>query len=266
MRKNKKLFYLSALVLLFAAAVMFCDCRAAETEDQQATQQRLDNQRQRLPVIQQVASSQRELIEADYPARLNSLNQRLETYLTNFKQSLCGLPRVDRTLLSGLIQSRAQCTPADPLLSSEPEELTSMLVWLADYHIAVPTAMDKVADDLLKDMQDLQNDFARLQQQRELSLRQVDYWEQLMREHVAQTMVQIQAPPEPEEPVIGVVDAIMHDSDGPSVFINGDVFYQDQLTRGVKVLRIYQDRVEFTKGRRTWVQKLGEPAAKYWKS
>ncbi len=265
MRKNKTLFYLSVLVLLFVAAVMFADCRAAaDTEDQQTIQQRLDNQRQRLPVIKQVASRQRELIDADYPARLRSLQKRLETYLTNFKQSLCGLSRVDRTLLSGLIQSRTYRAPADDLLLSEPDAMTSTLLWLADYHIAVPTAMDKVADDLLKGMQDLQKKFAGLQEQREISLRQVDYWEQLMREHVAQTMVQIQAPPEPEEPVIGVVDAIMHDSDGPSVFISGDVVYQDQLTSGVKVTKIYEDKVEFTKGRKTWVQKLGEPAAKYW--
>jgi len=62
----------------------------------------------------------------------------------------------------------------------------------------------------------------------------------------------------------GVVGGILYDKDNPSAIIDGNILKEGDTIHGVKVIKIYEDKVEFEKNNRKWTQKAGETADTFW--
>jgi hypothetical protein len=66
------------------------------------------------------------------------------------------------------------------------------------------------------------------------------------------------------KPTYGVVSGILYDKDNPSAIIDGKILKEGNTIHGVKVIKIYEDKVEFEKNSRKWTQKAGEKADTFW--
>ena len=66
------------------------------------------------------------------------------------------------------------------------------------------------------------------------------------------------------KPTHGVVGGILYDKDNPSAIIDGKILKEGDTIHGAKVIKIYEDKVEFEKNTRKWMQKAGEMADTFW--
>ncbi len=67
---------------------------------------------------------------------------------------------------------------------------------------------------------------------------------------------------------VGVVSVISQGKK-PAVMIEGldkSIVYEGEKVNGIKVIKIYPERVKFRKGLKSWEQKVGQAAHTAWKS
>jgi hypothetical protein len=263
-------------VLLIGSAATVSNSRGAqlETASTESLEERLENQGKRLEDIQAFVAQQREAIEHSYAFQVGAVLERKEAYLRRLSRSVANLSQGDRRMLSGLLkvysyEGAIDCDQeATGYVLGVGERRTrhngalEELLPIVEIYVSGPTAMEATASKLLRDMEEFQMELTYLQERRDASLEELARWEHGIREDVIKTIDQIQAPA--RETDIGVIKAIMHEKDHACIMINEDIVYQGSTTRGVKVLRIYKDRVEFSKRGRKWAQKLGAPAGPYW--
>lgn len=61
-----------------------------------------------------------------------------------------------------------------------------------------------------------------------------------------------------EVAVRGVVTGITYAEGNPSAVIDGNIVYEGETINGVKVVKIYRDKVEFEKNSKRWIQQVRE--------
>lgn len=66
------------------------------------------------------------------------------------------------------------------------------------------------------------------------------------------------------KPTRGLVTGLVY-SDKPSAIIDGEIVHEGDTIHGVKVLKIYRDKVEFVKNSNRWKQKVQQTPEAYWK-
>ena len=59
-----------------------------------------------------------------------------------------------------------------------------------------------------------------------------------------------------ESETIGLVGGICYSKDRPSAIIDNEVMYEGDTIDGATIVKIYKDKVEFTKNGRYWVQEI----------
>jgi len=69
---------------------------------------------------------------------------------------------------------------------------------------------------------------------------------------------------EKPQPTIGLISGIVYSEQKPAAIISGKIACQGESANGVKIVRIYRDRVEFEKNGKKWEQKVREPTKAYW--
>jgi len=69
---------------------------------------------------------------------------------------------------------------------------------------------------------------------------------------------------EKHQPTVGLVSGIVYSEQKPAAIIGGKIVYQGETANGIKIARIYRDRVEFEKNGKKWEQKVREPAKAHW--
>jgi len=69
---------------------------------------------------------------------------------------------------------------------------------------------------------------------------------------------------EPEVPKRGVVVGISYAEERPSAVIDEQIVYEGDVMHGVKIIKIYEDEVEFEKDGERWRQKVQEPPNQAW--
>ena len=69
---------------------------------------------------------------------------------------------------------------------------------------------------------------------------------------------------EKPQPTVGLISSIVYSERKPSAIIGDKITHQQETMQGVKIVRIYRDRVEFEKNGKKWEQKVREPAKAYW--
>ena len=62
----------------------------------------------------------------------------------------------------------------------------------------------------------------------------------------------------------GKITGIFYSDDNPSAIVEGEVVYQGDMIRGVKVVKIHRDRVEFEKNGKVWSQWVQEEPKPNW--
>lgn len=63
----------------------------------------------------------------------------------------------------------------------------------------------------------------------------------------------------------GVVTGILYCADGPLAIVDGKVVHEGDIMHGVKVVKIYKDKVDFAKNGKKWEQQVRQRAGAYWK-
>ena len=67
-----------------------------------------------------------------------------------------------------------------------------------------------------------------------------------------------------ELPGYGVITGIIYAEEKPSVVINGKVVHEAETIDGVKVVKIYRDRVEFEENKNKWTQRVQQRPNHTW--
>jgi hypothetical protein len=62
----------------------------------------------------------------------------------------------------------------------------------------------------------------------------------------------------------GLVGGIFYFADKPAAVVDRKIVHEGSMIDGVAVVKIYQDKVEFAKNRKKWMQKVKEKPASYW--
>lgn len=280
-------------ILTLACLLIAIPCQAAEkqlTHEQQIKQQ-LKIQQQRLKDIEHLAVSERQAIEQWYARHrtlLRQLAQRQARQLilshkmlwTEFIKMNSQIPFGDtyfsntaRTFIrdtkafelrAAMIDSYFLSTTANLLLDHEFCKLLTDLSNGSGYN-PQNLLIRSEARKLLRVAKEFESELLRLKNRRNDKLAGLEQWEKGLREHVYKVMREIKALP--ETPDLGVVSAISCDKKGSLCMIDGvdKVLQPGDTIQDVTVVRIHQDRVEFAKGSRKWVQAVGQPANPAWK-
>jgi len=69
---------------------------------------------------------------------------------------------------------------------------------------------------------------------------------------------------EKPQPTVGLVSGIVYSELKPAAIIGGKIVRQGEAANGIKIVRIYRDRVEFEKNGKKWEQKVREPTKAHW--
>ncbi len=69
--------------------------------------------------------------------------------------------------------------------------------------------------------------------------------------------------PKPK-PTHGLVTGIVYSANKPCAVVDREIVYEGDVIRGVKVVKIYQDSVKFSRKSRNWEQKVQQAPEAYW--
>jgi hypothetical protein len=70
--------------------------------------------------------------------------------------------------------------------------------------------------------------------------------------------------PVPSAPVYGFVTGITHSNEVPSVLIDGEIYNEGATVRGVHIVKIYQQSVDFEYNGQTWNQGVNDKPSSNW--
>jgi len=65
-------------------------------------------------------------------------------------------------------------------------------------------------------------------------------------------------------PSRGVVKGILYSDESPAVIIDGQLLQQGDTIYGVRIARVYRDKVQFEKNGKRWQQRLGQRPDEAW--
>lgn len=65
-------------------------------------------------------------------------------------------------------------------------------------------------------------------------------------------------------PTHGVITAIVYSREKPSAIIDGQIIHETDIIEGVRVVKIYPDKIKFEKKGKSWKQQVQETQKKYW--
>jgi len=280
-------------ILTLACLLLATPCQAADVQLDQEEQikQRVKIQQQRLKDIEHLAVSERQAIEQWYARHLTELRQLAQRQArqlilshkmlwTEFIKMNSQIPFADtyfsntaRTFIrdtkafelrAAMIDSYFLSTAANLLLDHEFCKLLTDLSNGSGYN-PQNLLIRSQARKLLRVAKEFESKLLRLENRRNDKLAGLEQWEKGLREHVYKVMREIKALPETAE--LGVVSAISYDKKGSLCMIDGvdKVLQPGDTIQNVTVVRIHQDRVEFAKDSRRWIQAIGQAANPAWR-
>lgn len=284
--------WISAVVIV--AAVCICEAAAGGASEQgqieKQVQLRVKNQEKRLDDIKEVVSRERRRTEEDYRYRLDQLKQLARRRASKFERPI-------RTVWVEFMRESEKVPYADGYFSRthinflDDREIYELRSILSDEYLLSEFAgflMDGEAHELLKAMaaseqwratsgdrlvwkevrkvlavmREFEWELAGLENRRRACLADLAQWEKDQEEDVFTVIGQIKA--ESKKPETGVVSAISYGRKGVLGMVGGEIIYPGDIVGNVKVTRILRDGVEFEKGGRRWLQKIGEAPDSAW--
>ncbi len=280
-------------ILTLACLLIAIPCQAAENQPTAEAQieARLKIQQQRLKDIEQLAASERQAIKQWYARHLTELRQLAQRQArqlilshkmlwTEFIKMDSQVPFADTYFLNtartfirdteafelraAMIDSYFLSTAANLLLDPEFCKLLTDLSNGSGYN-PQNLLIRSEARKLLRLAKEFELELIRLENRRNDRLAGLEQWEKGLREHVYKVMREIKALP--ETPELGVVSAISYDEKGALCMIDGvdKVLQPGDTIQDVTVVRIHQDRIEFSKDSQRWAQTVGQAANPAWK-
>ncbi len=278
--------------VLSCAAVAFCADASSTGSD---LSERIRIQEERLPEIERVAAQETEQVEQWYARRRTQLaqetarrvaavqlNHSLRFLWTEFGTVLGNEPYLQgyyeaphyayplrpeaAVLRDAMIEEYFVSRMADLLLSEDFREKLIQIVsesWqtrlLQDESARLLTLMEKVHAELIMDLQMLEN-------QKKEKLEAISRWERDLQEQVSGILNHLREKAG-REPQLGVVESIGYGPQGGYFCtIEGvnELLRPGDTARGVRVVSIDPEKVEFSKEGTVWTQVLGGPAQPYW--
>ena len=288
MEKKVLSVWISAVVIV--AAMWVCEVVAGGPGDEEQIQLRVKNQEERLDDIKEVVSRERRRIEEQYLYRLDQLRWLARRRASRFERPI-------RTVWIEFMKESNRVLYADGYFSRihinflDDREIYELRSILSDEYLLSEFAdflMDGQSQELLKAMaaseqwiatsgdrlvwqevrkvlavmREFEWELAGLENRRRAYLADLARWKKDQEEDVFTLIGQIKA--ESKKTESGVVSAISYDRKGVLGMVGGEIIYPGDIINNVKVTRILIDGVEFEKGGRRWVQKIGEAANSAW--
>lgn len=255
---------MKTLILILGCLLLLAPCQAEGKEAVQETQNRLSPEE-----IDKYISQQRRNIENYYNGQLVELNQRAESEIRlleaadkGFYASLAAQAETAKVVLH--IDSYGYRAPwylADETerklhLEGDFEPSDDFKDSLRNSPKRFAVAQARIADRKSEVLAKLGCETLKLEQLKQYAL--TDGLAQLEKKLKEDAMQ-----PEPEI-TNGMVTGILYSAEKPSALINRKILHEGYTINGIKVVKIYTDRVVFEKGGRGWDQKVGEKPAAYW--
>ena len=266
-------------------------------------EERLENQKQRLEQIKEVAAENRREIEDYYAYMHQQLQRRTEEYVstlelpnrvlwTEFIKAYNNISYTDSCLEAGH-RFKLDTYLLDPapvyLLNLDARQTLGRMLYIyanaiqPDFLADVNDYMDFPACKKLASMTDtfkpcqirqihrlflamkeFESESIRLKKQKELRLTEVTQWENQLTEEISKTMQQMKTAPKPAD--YGMVIAICYDDMGACCMIEGveHIVRQGAAIDNIRVTEILPDSVKFQKNHKTWVQLIGQSPGELW--
>lgn len=281
------------------AGLFVLSCAAAASSEETtstdlAVSERIRIQEQRLPEIERIAAQEREQIEQWYATRPTALAQEkarwaaahlslpLRTLWTEFAKMHRGQPYAegyfdaadygfpisfDAAVLRYTMEEEYFVSEMANLLLSE--DFRQKLTQIANEYWQIPLLRDEAAR-LLTWMEhvhvELTMELGQLEKQRDVELDAVSQWEQDLQEQVRGILEYLKES-EGRKTEPGVVEAIGYGPQGGYFCtVEGveEILRPGDMARGVRVVSIDPEKVEFAKNGTTWTQGLGGPPQPHW--
>lgn len=229
------------IILAFAIMGMFLTGVSKATGENQAQQEQLKQ-------IESYISQQQQKIEDYYADRLAELELNRDAEI--------GLLEVaDKGTFSTLA---AQAKIAEKVLriKESPKPKGSIEDWIDKSPRRFAKVQSLIAEAKSDVLAGYDQAAARLEKQKSYALTvRLPELEERLKENLSA---------EKPQPTVGLVSGIVYSERKPSAIIGGKIVYQGESANGVKIVRIYRDRVEFEKNGKKWEQKVREPSKAFW--
>ncbi len=233
------------LILIVGCLLILVPCQAAEQEEQ--NQWQLEN-------IEKYISQQRHNIENYYKGQLVELNQRAESEIRLLEVA-------DKAVYAGLA---AQAEAAKTVLNIDSSEYRMLQIKddgefadsIKKSPVRFAVAQSLIAERKSRILANLEWEVVKLEQRKQYALTAgLERLEKRLKENLLK--------PKPEV-THGVVTGILYCPDKPSAVIDNKIVHEGDTIKGVKVIKIFKDKVVFEKKGRGWDQKVQEKPASYW--
>lgn len=244
----------SVTICIFVAVVAITACNSQAIAKQAASPEQLERQRienyyaQRFENLQQLAEDRAKKLEYSY-----------RLLWTRFLKTTVPIqtPSVERYILTpsflkhktyklrgAMMDSYSVYATRTWLLDRDVQELLTHIEASQNYTHLMRTESRKI----LNVMDELLRALSRLQGQREADL------------------ARLEKPEKTHPKMLGrnIVNAIALGEKRSFAMIDDKIVYEADRIKGIKILKIHRDKIEFEKNAKTWTQKLGEKKEAFW--
>jgi hypothetical protein len=256
------------LILIFNCLLLVIPSQAAE--EQQQNQQQLKNPDQRLEEIEKYIACLHRGMEGYYADQLIEVKQRAEAEIRLLEVA-------DKPVYDGLA---AQAEVAKTVLHIDnygyraPWYLvaeTERMLQLKDEHEShgdfedsIKKSSERFAVAQSRITERKSEILAKLEQETADLERQKNYALTVTLPELEKRLKQDLLKPEPE-PTHGLVAGIVYSADKPSAIVDRQIVRQGDVIYGAAVVKIYKDKVKFSKNGKNWEQKVQQAPEVYWK-
>lgn len=249
---------MKTLILIFSCLLLVTPSQAVEK------QQQVEEQNQRLEEIEKYIACRHREIENYYTYQFIELNQRAEAEIRLLEvadkpicASLAGQAEVAKWVLH--INDYGYTARWDLV-----DETARMLQLKDDFADSIKKSPQRFAVTHSRIAERKSDILAKLECETADLERQRNYALTVTLPELEEQLKQDLLRPEPE-PTHGLVTGIVYSADRPSAIIDRKIVHEGDTIHGVTVVKIYKDKIEFSKNSKNWEQKVQQAPEAYWK-
>jgi hypothetical protein len=259
---------MKTLILIFSCLLLVIPSQAAE--EHQQNQQQLKDPNQRLEEIEKYIACRHREMENYYADQLIELKQRAEAEIRLLEVA-------DKPVYASLA---AQAEVAKMVLHIDNYGYralwyliaeTERMLQLKDEHESYGGFEDSIkkspkrfAVTQSRIAERKSEILAKLEQETAELERQKNYALTVALPELEKRLKQDLLKPEPE-PTHGLVTGIVYSADKSSAIVDRQIVHEGDVIHGATVVKIYKDKVKFSKSGKSWEQKVQQTPEVYWK-
>ncbi len=249
---------MKTLILIFSCLLLAIPSQAAEKQNQ------LEEQNRRLEEIEKYVARRYREIENYYTDQLIEVKQNSETEIRLLEvadkpvyASLAGQAEVAKVVLHindyGYTARRYLVAKTERMLQLKDDFGDSFEISSKRFAVA----QSRIAERKNRILAKLKSEAANLERQKNYAL---TVTLPKLEKRLKQDLLKPEA-----EPTHGLVTGIVYLADKPSAIVDRKIVHERDVIYGVTVVKIYKDKVKFSKKGKSWEQKVQQSPEAYWK-